>query len=125
MDVEQLPATPQFNLITAFDAIHDQADPARVLQRVHDALAPDGVFLMTDVKASSDLAENLTNPQAVPGYVVSVLHCLPVSLAEGGAGLGAMWGEQMARRMLAEAGFRTVDVTDAHDRFNSIYTCRP
>jgi hypothetical protein len=38
------------------------------------------------------------------------MHCLTVSLAQGGAGLGAMWGEQTARRMLVEAGFTRVDV---------------
>jgi hypothetical protein len=33
-----------FELITAFDAIHDQAGPALVLKRIHAALRPGGVF---------------------------------------------------------------------------------
>ena len=37
------------------------------------------------------------------------MHCMTVSLAAGGMGLGTMWGEQTARRMLAEAGFTEVD----------------
>jgi SAM-dependent methyltransferase len=125
LDVTRLPAEPKFDLITAFDAIHDQADPAAVLRRAHEALAPDGLFLMLDVKAASDLAENVATPQAAVGYAVSVLHCMTVSLAEGGAGLGTMWGEQTARRMLAEAGFTAVAVVDAPDGFNSLYTCQP
>lgn len=125
IDIAHLPAEPTFDLITAFDAVHDQADPAAVLRRAHEALAPDGVFLMVDVKASSNLEENVANPAAVVGYAVSVLHCMTVSLAEGGAGLGTMWGEQTARRMLAEAGFSAVDVRDAPDGFNSIYICQP
>jgi hypothetical protein len=41
---------------------------------------------------------------------VSTMHCMTVSLADGGMGLGTMWGEQTARRMLAEAGFTSVEV---------------
>jgi hypothetical protein len=37
------------------------------------------------------------------------MHCMTVSLADGGMGLGTMWGEQTARRMLAEAGFTSVE----------------
>jgi hypothetical protein len=47
-----------------------------------------------------------------------------VSLAEGGAGLGTAWGEQTARRMLEEAGFRSVDVAAAPGPQNSIFMCR-
>jgi hypothetical protein len=38
------------------------------------------------------------------------MHCMTVSLAEGGMGLGTMWGEQTARKMLGEAGFTSVEV---------------
>ncbi len=55
---------------------------------------------------------------------MSVLHCMTVSLAAGGAGLGTAWGEQTARRMLGEAGFTTVEVVDAPGPQNSIYICR-
>lgn len=124
LDVAQLPAEPRFDLITAFDAIHDQVDPAAVLRRVHEAVAPDGVFLMVDIRAASDLADNLDNPMAPFLYSISVLHCLTVSLAHGGAGLGTVWGEQLARQMLAEAGFTRVEVTEAPDPMNNIYVCR-
>ena len=43
-------------------------------------------------------------------YMISCMHCMTVSLAQGGDGLGAMWGEQKARELLAEAGFASVDV---------------
>jgi len=49
---------------------------------------------------------------------------MTVSLAAGGAGLGTAWGEQMARRMLGEAGFKSVEVVDAPGPQNSIYICR-
>jgi len=37
------------------------------------------------------------------------MHCMTVSLAESGMGLGAMWGEQKAREMLHDAGFTCVE----------------
>lgn len=123
-DVTVLPAAPQFDLITAFDSIHDQVDPATVLRRMHDALAPNGTFLMIDFKFSSNVEENMGNPFAPFYYGISTMHCLTVSLAEGGTGLGTVWGLQTARRMLTEAGFTTIEVVDAPRPQNCIYVCR-
>jgi SAM-dependent methyltransferase len=121
-DVASLEAREQFDLITAFDAIHDQAQPARVLVGIAEALRPDGIFLMVDIGASSRPHENMAFPLAPWMYTVSCMHCLTVSLALDGAGLGAMWGEQKAREMLAEAGFGRVEVKRiADDLFNSYY----
>jgi len=124
LDATRLPAEPTFDLITAFDAIHDQADPPAVLARISDALAPDGVFMMVDFKGTSDVAEDMKNPFAPFYYGVSVLHCMTVSLAQGGLGVGTMWGEKVARRMLADAGFTRVEVVDAPRPQNCIYVCR-
>lgn len=124
LDVTRLQPEPKFDLITSFDSIHDQRDPAAVLRRAAGALAPDGIYLMIEPKASSKLEENIGNPFAPYIYGMSVLHCMTVSLAEGGAGLGTAWGEQVARRMLAEAGFGSIEVLDAPGPQNSIYVCR-
>lgn len=125
LDVTRLAPEPKFDLITSFDSIHDQRDPAAVLRRIAGALAPDGAYLMVEPKASSKLEENIGNPFAPYIYGMSVLHCMTVSLAEGGAGLGTAWGEQVARRMLAEAGFGSIEVLDAPGPQNSIYVCHP
>jgi SAM-dependent methyltransferase len=97
-----------YDLITAFDVIHDLARPTRTLAAVASALKPSGVFLMGDMASSSKLEENLDLPLGPTLYFFSVFYCMMVSLGEGGEGLGTMWGEQTARRMLAEAGFRDV-----------------
>jgi len=124
LDITQLPPAPPFDLIVAFDAIHDQAAPATVLQRVSDALTPDGTFLMIDFKFSSNVEENVRNPFAPLYYGISVMHCMTVSLAEGGGGLGTVWGIQLARRMLHEAGFSSVEVVDSPRPQNCIYICK-
>jgi len=123
-DVTRLPAEATFDLITSFDAIHDQRDPAAVLRSAAAALAPDGTYFVVEPRASSNLEENLANPFAPWMYGVSVLHCMTVSLAEGGAGLGTAWGEQTARQFLAEAGFTSVEAVDAPGPQNTIFVCR-
>jgi SAM-dependent methyltransferase len=124
-DVATLPADPSFDLITAFDSIHDQVDPTTVLRRAYEALVPDGMFLMIDFKFSSNVEENIGNPFAPMYYGISTMHCMTVSLAEGGAGLGIMWGLETARQMLTEAGFSTIEVVDSPRPQNCIYVCSP
>ena len=61
-DVANLEQHDTYDLITAFDAIHDQARPAEVLQGIEKALKPDGVFLMQDIAGSSFVQKNLAHP---------------------------------------------------------------
>jgi SAM-dependent methyltransferase len=125
LDVLRLPTEPPFDAAFAFDAIHDQADPAGVLARVRAALRPGGWFVMLDVRAASALEDNVGNPLAPMLYAVSTLHCMTVSLAVGGAGLGTVWGEQLALRMLADAGFVDVTVHEVpDDPLDSLYVAR-
>lgn len=115
----------RFQLITAFDAIHDQAHPRRVLANIARALRRDGVFLMQDIAGHSHHAGNLDHPLGPLLYTVSCMHCMTVSLASGGEGLGAMWGEEKARALLAEAGFAPVEVHHlGHDIQNCYYVAR-
>ncbi len=114
-----------FDLVTAFDAIHDQARPDAVLAGIARVLRPDGTFLMQDIRGASCVHEDAKHPMGAFLYTVSCLHCMTVSLAAGGAGLGAMWGAVTARRMLAEAGFARVDVEALpHDAMNDYYVAR-
>jgi SAM-dependent methyltransferase len=123
-DAAQFQPGSPFEVITAFDAVHDQHSPAQVLRRVRAALQPGGVFVMVDAKFSSRLESNIGNPFAPLCYAISLLYCTPVSLADGGAGLGAMWGTELARQMLSDAGFTEVAVLDSPRPQNCIYVCR-
>lgn len=119
-----LPGSP-FDVITAFDAVHDQHSPALVLRAVRAGLPPGGMFVMVDARFSSRLENNVGNPFAPLCYAISLLYCTPVSLADDGAGLGAMWGTELACQMLSEAGFTDVTVLDSPRPQNCIYVCRP
>jgi 2-polyprenyl-3-methyl-5-hydroxy-6-metoxy-1,4-benzoquinol methylase len=115
-----------FDFVTTFDAVHDQAKPLALLKGIRRTLKPDGTYLMQDIQGSSHHHENIDHPGGPLLYMISCMHCMTVSLAQGGDGLGAMWGEQKARELLAEAGFSSVDVhLLEHDPFNAYFVVRP
>ncbi len=124
-DVADLRVEEAFDLVTAFDAIHDQARPAAVLTNVARALRPGGTFLMQEIRGTSHVHRDAEHPLAPFLYTVSCLHCMTVSLAAGGAGLGAMWGAERAIRMLGDAGLPDVEVRRLpHDPMNDYYVVR-
>jgi SAM-dependent methyltransferase len=124
-DVANLDLTDAYDVITAFDAIHDQAHPAEVLANIYRALRPGGIFLMVDIKASSRVEDNIGVPFASYLYTVSTMHCRSVSLALDGDGLGTVWGRQLATSMLADAGFGDVAVRELeNDPINLYYVAR-
>ncbi len=109
----------EYDLITTFDAVHDQAKPAAFLAAIHAALKPDGMYLMQDIAGSSHLENNLDHPLAPLLYSISTAHCMPVSLGQGGEGLGTMWGEELALQLLTEVGFKKIETHHLeHDPFN-------
>lgn len=124
-DVATLDVFGRYDLVFAFDAIHDQARPRRVLRNVARALRPGGDFLMVDIRADSRLHENHGHPLGVAFFAISCFHCMSVSLSGGGEGLGTMWGAQKARELLAEAGFARVDAREIEgDIQNTYYLAR-
>ena len=110
-DAAQLNETERFDIVTSFDAVHDQAHPDAMLAGIFAALRPGGTYLCVEPKASSHLHENLEMPMAPMMYTISTMHCMTVSLAYGGEGLGTAWGEQLALEKMANAGFTDVEVT--------------
>ena len=120
-DVATLDEEARYALITTFDAVHDQAKPAAVLRGIAKALKEDGVYLMQDIAGSSHHHNNLEHPIGPFLYTISCMHCMTVSLAQGGEGLGAMWGEEKAREMLKEAGFKEVRVEQLPHDFQNYY----
>lgn len=98
-----------FDLILTFDAVHDQASPLSLLKGIRRSLADGGVYLMQDIYGHSHHHDNLDLPLGPFLYTISCMHCMTVSLAQGGDGLGAMWGVELAEELLCEAGFESVE----------------
>ena len=114
-----------YDLVTTFDAIHDQAKPLNVLKGIRRTLKAGGVYLMQDIRASSRVAGNIGHPLGTLLYAISCMHCMTVSLAQGGEGLGAMWGEERTKDYLTRAGFTSIEIHQlAHDIQNNWYVVR-
>jgi len=124
-DAAKLEDERRFDVVFTFDAIHDQIDPHAMLAGIHRALKDDGLLLAQDIRSSSYVEKNLDHPVAPFLYTISTMHCMTVSLAHDGCGLGTCWGEELALKMFAEAGFHSVAVhTLDHDIMNNYYVCR-
>lgn len=124
-DFDRTAEAESFDFITTFDSVHDQAKPLNVLKGIRRALTREGVYLMQDIKGSSHVYNNVGHPIGTFLYTVSCLHCMTVSLAQGGEGLGAMWGEEKTREYLQRAGFGSVEKHElAHDIQNNWYVVR-
>jgi len=124
---EPLPDDHSVDFITTFDCIHDMTHPQEMIGAIADALAPDGIWLLVDIKGRETFAENVEkNPMASLMYGISVLTCMSSALSEpGGAGLGTLGlPESKAREMASTAGlgrFRTLDIEHS---VNSFYEVR-
>jgi ubiquinone/menaquinone biosynthesis C-methylase UbiE len=124
-DFHRTSESEAFDLITTFDAVHDQAKPRNVLRGIYRALKSDGVYIMQDIRASSSVHNNVGHPIGTLLYTVSCMHCMTVSLAQGGEGLGAMWGEEKTREYLEQAGFGSIETHRLdHDIQNNWYVVR-
>jgi SAM-dependent methyltransferase len=124
-DFDQTAEPDSFDLATTFDAVHDQGQPLNLLKGIHRGLKSGGVYLMQDIRGSSFVHKNIDHPVGTFLYTASCLHCMTVSLAQGGEGLGAMWGEEKTREYLQRAGFQSIETHElAHDIQNNWYVVR-
>lgn len=115
----------KFDFVTTFDAVHDQARPDNLLAGIYKSLKEDGIYLMQDISASSEPHKNIDHPMGTLLYTVSTMHCMTVSLAQGGLGLGTMWGREKALEMLNEVGFSNIEIKNfEHDFQNDYYIIR-
>lgn len=124
-DAARLDAPGTFDAVFVFDAVHDQVEPEAVLRAIAAALKQGGVFVMKEPRAGDTLEQNIGNPFAPIMYSVSTLHCMTISLAHGGAGIGTAFGEQHALRLLGAAGFGDIEVHPAPgDPLDAVYVAR-
>jgi SAM-dependent methyltransferase len=125
VDLASFDAPARFDVITSFDAVHDTKDPQALLRMYWRALRAGGVHVMQDIGGSAHLENNVDFPLAPFLYTASCIHCTPVSLAQGGAGLGTMWGWETAEEMLKNAGFaKTERFSLPHDPMNVWFVSR-
>ena len=121
--LEELPVEDRYDLIIAFDCIHDMHDPVGALSRIKDLLGSAGLFLWSEPTGSHNPLENRT-PLGKMRANLSPFHCLTVSLASGGAGLGTLIGEQGARELAEEVGFAHFEKYDIDSQVQQFFGLR-
>jgi 2-polyprenyl-3-methyl-5-hydroxy-6-metoxy-1,4-benzoquinol methylase len=109
MDLTGFDAVDAFDLVTSFDAVHDQKDPQGLIEALFRSLRPGGIYFMQDIGGSAKLENNFDFALAPLLYAVSTVHCTPISIGQGGPGLGTMWGWETAQAMLEAAGFAPIE----------------
>jgi 2-polyprenyl-3-methyl-5-hydroxy-6-metoxy-1,4-benzoquinol methylase len=125
---DPLPSDGSVDLVTTFDCIHDMTHPQEVMEAIRAAIAPDGTWLLVDIKARDSFAENVAkNPMAPLMYGMSVMSCMSSGLSEpGGAGLGTLGlPESLARSMAERAGFTRFQKLSIDHPINAFYEVRP
>ena len=103
----------QFDLVLYFDAVHDFGDPVGALAHARGALTPGGRVVAVEPFAEDTLEANLANPISSVFYVGSSALCVPHSVSEGGAALGAQAGPARITAAFREAGFASAHVAMA------------
>lgn len=124
-DFDQTAEPDAFDFVTTFDAVHDQAKPLAVLNGINRTLNQGGTYLMQDIHSTGHVHENINHPLEPALYTVSCMHCMSVSLAQGGDGLGAMWGREKAQELLKKSGFDKIEIHQMeHDIQNDYYVMK-
>lgn len=121
------PQPEQYDLITVFDAIHDQAYPQRVLSMAYKALKPGGTLLIQEMHSTSDMHDAKESGFGPFLYGVSLFHCMATSMAQrsDAAAYGTMMGENTARNLIHNAGFEQVSKhSNPDDAFSDYFVCK-
>jgi SAM-dependent methyltransferase len=114
-----------YDLVTVFEAVHDMSQPVEALRAMRSLLAEDGSLIVADERvadvftAPGDDVERLM-------YGWSVLHCLPVGLAEQpSVGTGTAMRASTFEGYAREAGFSEVEILPIENDFWRFYRLRP
>ncbi|MEE9229137.1 MAG: class I SAM-dependent methyltransferase [Acidobacteriota bacterium] len=120
---DKLRSEEKYDLICSFDCIHDMVDPRSTLKAIRAALTDDGTYLWSEPSSPENPLER-RNPVGKAHSSISPLHCMTVSLAHGGAGLGTVIGETGARTLAKEAGFSAFEKLPIENPFNQFFALR-
>lgn len=117
-----------YDLVTAFECIHDMGNPVAALRTMRHLAGENGTVLIADERVGNQFTSQGNDVEWMM-YGWSVLHCLPVGMADGGdchcGGTGTVIRADTLRRYAQEAGFRNVEILPIDNfflRFYRLYT---
>jgi 2-polyprenyl-3-methyl-5-hydroxy-6-metoxy-1,4-benzoquinol methylase len=108
--IEDAPVQGPYDLVAAFECLHDMPYPVQALSRMRELLAPGGAVLIADEAVGDTLEEN-RNFMGHMFYNYSILHCLPQAMVfPDAASTGTVIKPSVLRKYAEEAGFSNVEV---------------
>jgi SAM-dependent methyltransferase len=115
----------RYDLVMAFEMVHDLARPVEALRAMRALLHPDGVVLVADERVGDAFAAPADELDRF-NYGWSILHCLPASRAESpSAATGTVMRTATLRNYAAQAGFSRADVLPIENDFWRFYRLVP
>ncbi|MGD9935604.1 MAG: methyltransferase domain-containing protein [Dehalococcoidia bacterium] len=109
----------QYDLVFAFECVHDMSNPVASLATMRRLAAPGGTVLVVDERVGERFGENIGDPIERLMYGFSLFVCLPNGLADSpSAATGTVMRPSTLERYAVEAGFRGIDILPVeHDMF--------
>ncbi len=106
-----------YDLVMAIEMLHDVPDPVGILRTMRTLAGPAGTVLVVDERTEESFTVPASEMERL-FYSFSTLHCLAVSMQDGGAGTGTVMRPETVRDYAARAGFSTVETLDVeHPQF--------
>lgn len=113
-----------YDVIMFFDSLHDLGDPVAAAAHARSQLAEGGTIVLVEPFALDEMTENIAgNPGAALHYTASTFLCVPHSLSEGGAALGAQAGQRSLGETLRAAGLNQIERVAATP-LHAVYAAR-
>ena len=111
----------QYDLVTAFECVHDMSNPVGALRMMRQLTGGRGTVLIVDERVGDSFSAQGNDVEWMM-YGWSILHCLPVSMVEPpAAGTGTVMRTDTLQRYAMEAGFRSVEVLPIDNFFFRFY----
>ncbi len=123
---EDLPPTGDVDLVMTLDCLHDMPRPDNAIAAIRRAIAPEGTWLVKEIRSSGEWRQNLRNPMLALMYSTSVATCMASGMSvSDGMGLGTLGLDSSTLEdMVASAGFTRFVQHDVDDPTNLYYEIR-
>lgn len=114
----------QYDMVTAFETIHDMADPVKSLRNMRKLAGPQGTVIVMDERTAERFTGNADEIERIL-YGFSILHCLPAGRSEShSAATGTVMRPDTMREYASEAGFSVVEILPIENFFFRFYRLR-
>ncbi len=124
VDAGALPADGDYDLVAAFECVHDVPDPVSLLAGARRLVSPDGTVLVMDERVPETFS-GPGDPVEQLLYGISTLVCLPDGMShEGSVGTGTVMRPETLRDYAHQAGFEGLEVLPIEHDFFRFYELR-